>query len=273
MTYRHKLSILTLSAVAVLLLYLNYHSGQKRTILLLPDELKEVSGISHSQNPHELVMVNDELGIVYTYNYRDELITNRVEFAQRGDYEAIEQVGNTVYVLRSDGIIYEITTDKLTNEYDMGLDIKEFEGMTYNSELNSLIVAAKSKSTDKDTRELYSFDLQNKQFETNPIISIHKQELLESLEVDKLKFNPSAITYASKSNYYYILSSKDSLLVTIDQQGKLLDTQELDTKLFPKPEGIVFDPQNDSLLITSEGIDGDASLVRVGLGGGGLPEL
>ncbi len=74
----------------------------------LPKILREVSGIAHMGN-NKIACVQDEDGIIFIYDLVSSRIEEEIEFAGAGDYEGISLVGETAYVLRSDGTIFEVT--------------------------------------------------------------------------------------------------------------------------------------------------------------------
>lgn len=228
--------------------------SSKQKVIYLPQELKEVSGISFTQNANELIMVNDEQGTIYFYDYKSESITKEIDFARKGDYEGIEYLNGYIYVLRSDGKLFEINPDNEVTTYALDKKIKEFEGLTYNPKIKQLVIIAKSKRKDRTEREAYSFDPETKDFSQNPLFVINREGL---------KLNPSAITYLPDDDTYYVLSSKAPLLIKINHNGQILNTLELDQGLFPQPEGLVYNVQQKVLFVSNEGRYGSASLVRI----------
>ena len=51
------------------------------------------------------------------------------------------------------------------------------------------------------------------------------------------------------------------MLMVLDRNGKVLDLQDLDNKLFLQPEGICFSPQGD-LFISNEGRGGKGYILK-----------
>ncbi|MBK7701534.1 MAG: hypothetical protein IPI34_00915 [bacterium] len=76
-------------------------------IYTLPAALREISALTYV-DPVTLVCVEDEHGVLYTYNPATNLITAQKTFGADGDYEGIARVAQTIYVLRSDGRLIEI---------------------------------------------------------------------------------------------------------------------------------------------------------------------
>jgi len=72
----------------------------------LPDILKEISGIV-SIDGSSVACVQDEKGIVFIYNFKNNKITSNIKFNDDGDYEDLALVNKTFYILKSDGNLYE----------------------------------------------------------------------------------------------------------------------------------------------------------------------
>src|SRR5205085_5956988 len=80
-------------------------------VLKLPGSLHEISGISFYKKS-ELACVQDEKGIIYFYNIKKDKLRNEIPFSKDEDYEGIANVNDTLYVLSSKGIIFEVDSVK-----------------------------------------------------------------------------------------------------------------------------------------------------------------
>ena len=110
----------------------------------LPEELKEVSGIAYLDQ-NRFACVQDEDGIVFIYNINDQKIEGKIPFAGAGDYEGITVNGNTAYVVRADGLLYEVDL-KMSNKnvatYKTALTQNHnVEGLCFDKENNRLLLA------------------------------------------------------------------------------------------------------------------------------------
>jgi hypothetical protein len=247
-----------------------YDLSQPDEIYELPDILQEISALAIAPNG-ELACVQDEDGIIFFYNLEKKEITNRIIFAKAGDYEGIEFVGDIAYVLRSDGTIFEIENlgkaDQKVTTYDTYLSEKnDTEGLGYDSETNSLLIACKGKGTTtqmvyEDAKVVFSFNLKNKKLADNPVIEFKKEALYDFIESNNLKklsfklnkkmpFNPSGI--AVQNGFYFTIASVGKMLIVMDKANEIQWIEKLDKDIMPKPEGIVFD-KNGNLFIASEG--------------------
>ena len=77
---------------------------------------------------------------------------------------------------------------------------------------------------------------------------------------DTFNFRPSEIAVHPLTNLIYVLSSKDKMLLILDQKGKIENLVALDPVYFTQPEGMTF-LENGDLLISNEAQKGKATLL------------
>lgn len=240
-------------------------------LLTLPDTLREVSGITALGNGR-VACVQDENGIIFIYDLFKGRLESQYTFAADGDYEGIARAGDTLYVLRSDGVLFKSTYGAKALSIATFIPASDNEGLCYDEAGRRLLIASKAKPGKgpqyKDKRELYSFDLKTGQrsagavigFDVNEIrqfvkaqqISFPLKEKKNGKQKEVLKFAPSAIAVHPFSHKLYLISSTDHLLFIFDEQGRPEQVARLDPEVFNKPEGITF-LENGDLLITNEG--------------------
>ena len=254
-----------------------YNLNQPNHKANLPRELIEISALTYNRANNTLLAVNDEQGKIFTLNAKDGKFIDKLKFAGAGDYEGIEIIKNTAYVLKANGRItpVDLQSGKVGTTYKTPLSVSnDVEGLGYNPAQNALILACKGegnlkkKSKLKEAKAFYSFDLNTMKLIEKPKFIIEDKDLEDFLESKateerskkekkKLKkraldFSPSAIAKHPKSGHYYILSSVGRLLVLCNEQGLILDVQFLDPKKFSQPEGICFAPDG-TMYISNEG--------------------
>ncbi len=242
----------------------------------LPDILHEISGIT-IVNDNELACVQDEKGIVFIYNFDEKKIVKQYEFHGDGDYEGLAKVDKTLYILRSDGMIYEYinyeSKKPKLKKHHVKLPALNNEGICYDSDNNRLLLACKShfinKKESKSKRAIYSFDLKKNKLDKTPVFEIlltdiqtflDKEKIYKAKESKKIKkfanrkmkFNPSEIAIHPMTKELYLLSALEHLLYIFNLEGDLLHVEVLDQNLFLKAEGISFDVQGN-LYISNEG--------------------
>lgn len=247
---------------------------------VLPDELREVSGLAFFDN-NTLICIQDEKGKLFFYDLTEKKITKQVKFWDDGDFEDITLVDNVVYALRSDGLIVEIENFTLrekvkATKHWTSLSLKnDCEGMCYDSATNSLMVALKELTGIRESenhqgfKAIYSFDLNTKQLSEKPVYlieisSLHIPEKYPSKskkETDEVQFKPSAIAIHPTTNEIYVLASVGKKLIVINRNGKVIYKTSLDKKLFLQPEGITFAPDG-TLFIANESSEGSGKLLK-----------
>ncbi len=241
----------------------------------LPYSLSEISGITHLNDTH-LLCVEDEGGKVYEYSLAKRKITNTIAFSNPGDFEGIELVGDTIYVLESDGDIYEFAYTKHSStratKHENKLSRKnDTEGLGYNPYTGHLTIACKEdediEGTNAKGKTVYQFDLRTKKLFPKPLFEITATLMDDFFEAhrdfeynkDRIKFEPSGIAYNPLDGYFYLLASVGKLLVVLDQNGAIKATYPIAPRVLSQPEGISFSSRGD-LYISSEG-EGDKGYI------------
>src|SRR5690606_17388650 len=85
----------------------------------------------------------------------------------------------------------------------------------------------------------YVFDLQNRTLKKAPLFTLENENI-----------SPTGMSFHPISKELFVLG-KDRI-VTVNEEGAVLQTQILPPSLFPRPEGISFKP-NGNILISNEG--------------------
>jgi hypothetical protein len=262
-----------------------YEFSKPDRSLNLPDSLHEVSGVALVDSA-TAVCVQDENGIVFRHDLSTNRITGQLRFHEDGDYEGITLAGDTVYILRSDGVLFEMPGLKnggdSTRAYVTGIPCKNNEGLCYDAANHRLLIACKSKAAKgvvpADQRVVYSFDLATHRLSDKPAYRFSLNDINafaaanniilptksknrkgEQINVPILKFRISAIGIHPLTDDLYILSDVDHMLFVFDRSGAVKHMEFLDPGLFNKAEGISFFPNGD-LIITNEGVDKQPTL-------------
>ena len=74
----------------------------------MPKDLTEISGLSYLDE-QRFVCVQDELGKIFIYNIGSSSVEKEIPFGGVGDYEGLAVVDKTVWVLRADGKLFEVS--------------------------------------------------------------------------------------------------------------------------------------------------------------------
>lgn len=280
-----KSSILVVYSLALFACGAHYTSNEKlsgynltapETMLTLPDILHEISGLTYVDS-NTFACIQDEKGILFIYNWKTNEIENQYAFHLDGDYEGIARVGKSMYVLRSDGTLFEIddyeSPDFQLHSYDTGIPAQNNEGLCYDADQNRLLIACKGKIDNdaefKDKRMIYSFDLHTKTMNGEPVFDFDlstikafaqqqrinlpaKGKKKNKMPEPVIKFMTSDIGIHPLTKKLYLLSATDHLLFIFKMNGEIEHIEQLNPELFNKAEGIAFLPSGD-MLITNEG--------------------
>ncbi|MGA1875991.1 MAG: SdiA-regulated domain-containing protein [bacterium] len=257
----------------------------------LPRYLDEISGISYKKH-NQLVCIDDEKGEIYLFDIDRKKVTNRYQFGKGRDYEDIALVNNTVFVLQSNGDIWQL--DDFQGENPEVKKCKTFlsarndaEGLAFDGESNSLLMACKGsphpkkKNPDlKEKKAIYRFDLNTHKLSPEPCYIIDLEDIADLKEhSSKIKFlsqlgrifgvgeesdgtfQPSGVAVHPVTKDMYLISSSGKMLVVLDRKGEIKASRALDRKMFKQPEGICFHSEGD-LFISNEGKGGRANILQ-----------
>lgn len=257
---------------------LPYNISRPMAINELPNDLLEISGLTDLDN-NTLACVQDEDGIIFIYDLKKEKVVREIKFGDDGDYEGITRAGNSLYVLRSDGKIYEIDDYRTDNfkvkSYDNDLPVKNSEGLGLDAAGNRLLIAGKTEAKDgnyEGKKVVYGFDLSTKRVSAKPVLSFSEDAIIYAMEreggknigkkgKDDVSINPSAIAIHPQTDQIYVLSSKDHLLYIFNRANEVEGIYLLNKQDFAQPEGITF-LENGDMFISNEGKKGAPTLLR-----------
>ena len=232
--------------------------------------LSEISGMAYNEAHHTLLVVNDEKGNVYELEIDNFAIISKNMFWNTGDYEGIGFDGDFIWVIKSNGKLYQYNPNsKETESFDTPISMRnEAEGLCYNEETKELFVACKGNALDKGKKSkakaVYAFDVENKVFKEDEVLKFHPKDIIDFVEetkkgeidknlIGRIKvFSPSGIQISSSSSDLFVLSARGSMLLVIDLKGEIKELVFFNPKHLPQPEGICTDAEGN-LYISTEG--------------------
>ena len=240
-----------------------YDFGAPVARFTLPDELREISGLTVLDADH-LGAVQDEQGSLYVLETETGRVTSVVPFGPPGDYEGVEMAGERLFVLRADGALLELAgwaggdTRTVTFETGLGADACDAEGLAYDARGNRLLISCKEDGTGAfDGRVVVrAFDLARNALVGAPALVVDPAAVPGSK-----KLALSALAVHPLSGHVVAVSSRRDALVALDAQGAVLDTWSLVPAALEQPEGLAFLPTGD-VLVASEGGDGAGVVLR-----------
>lgn len=237
----------------------------------LPPILNEVSGLTNIDNAH-VALIQDELGIVFLYDFSEGKIISQHQFESAGDFEGLAYADDKMYILRSDGRLTEWNNfpDQAISvkHYDLNLPTSNNEGLCFDPKHNRVLIAAKSKPEneyEKSRRLIYAFDLSTKKLLNKPLYSLNVDRLAEkarSLGIEQnnltakgkqkpFNFRPSSLSIHPLTGDLYIISAVDFLIMVMSTSGKIIHMEPFNPERFPQAEGLTF-LADGTLIITSE---------------------
>lgn len=250
----------------------NYDYKTPSSRIILPDTLREISGITYIDSS-TIACIQDENGIVFMYDLTQNKIKRQFTFNINGDYEGICRVDQSLYILRSDGMLYEVSNYQskkpAVKSWFTSVPAQNNEGLCYDVKHNRLLIGCKGKITKgaqyKDIRQVYEFNLANKQLNSKAVYTFSVADVKEFAKIHHLhfpskttkngkntgpviRFNTSEIAIHPISGDLYVLSATDHALFIFNEAGVLQHIEQLDPTLFNKSEGITFFPNGDMII-------------------------
>ncbi len=238
----------------------------------LPYALAEISGLSFKP-PGTLLAVQDEDGILYELDFENKKVVESIKFESPGDFEGVELVGDTVFIIESDGDIrlFSLSNQSKTQKISTPLESKnDTEGLGYDPARNILLIACKDEAGINKKikgKAVYAFDLATMTLRENPHFTITQKDMEDfyehhrefDYEAARFQFQPSGIAYNSSDGYYYILAHLGKILLVVNPEGRIVASYSIPGALLGQPEGICFSPAGD-LYLASEG-EGDKGYI------------
>ncbi|MFK7809129.1 MAG: SdiA-regulated domain-containing protein [Saprospiraceae bacterium] len=273
--------------------HLPYQLGKPQETFVLPQNLKEISGLSTTTNNREvLTAIQDEDGTLFHINKNTGKVEQEIPFYKPGDYEGIEVIGDKVYVVKSTGTLYEIkdleNAPPYVKKHKFFLSkANDVEGLCYDAKKNCLLLACKgmpitgqSEEFTKFQKAIYSFSLDSDTMEVKPSFIFNLSDIQDYLvgreamahydklygyfnpDVENLIFSPSAIAIHPITSHIYMTSSPKKILMVFDQKGNILHLEKMNKKFHPQPEGMTFD-EDGTLYMANEGKgDGAGTILK-----------
>lgn len=228
----------------------------------LPEQLREISGIS-AINDTVVACIGDEKGIIYFYNLHTATIQEKLHFAARGDFEDLTVINNSIFVLDSKGVLWEV------NNFASNAQIKSFipsieppfelEGLCHRGD--TLFIAAKYYHNKKrNTPGLLPVWRLPLPVSREPAVLFLLPDMSQPASGRVNPFHTSALLFNENTNEWYCLSTHTKLILRCDYNGSIISVKVLPAGVFIQPEGICFTPSGD-LLISNEGRSGNGTIL------------
>jgi uncharacterized protein YjiK len=224
---------------------------------MMPPELREISGLALTSDGR-LLTHDDEVGRIYEIDPRRGVILKRFMLGDtpvRADFESIAVGAGSVYLLASNGVLYEFKegADGAHVPYSIH-DLKlghecEFEGMAYQADSASLLLPCKraAKKSLHDQLVIYRWRLQGPD---STRLSMFTIPLAQVVGANGWKgFHASDMTIDPTTGNYVLISHLELGLVEITPAGQVVRSGPLPGK-HHQPEGVAI--TRDGMLIVSD---------------------
>ncbi|HPH84850.1 MAG TPA: SdiA-regulated domain-containing protein [Ferruginibacter sp.] len=228
------------------------------TIINLPEELDEISGIAYYPKDTSVFAIVDEEGFLFKIPIKNPPAFRKWRFDKKGDFEDLVLKDSVFYALVSNGDIESIhfsgdsifteTTDFASG----GKSTNEFESLYLDEKTNSLVLVCKECEADsKKTISMYAYGLADSIKSYRPFDVIDAVPIAVEMLKEKIHIKPSSIAMNPITNELYMLSSLHHALIILGEKGKFKKLYMLDPSIYKQAEGIAFTPAGD-LLISNE---------------------
>jgi uncharacterized protein YjiK len=201
---------------------------------VMPRDLDELSGITLTRDGR-LLAQGDERAQISEIDYRRGVVTKQFVVGHptvKGDLEGITVADGFVFLLASNGTLYEFRegangerVDYTTHDTRLGREC-EFEGVAFDSTLNSLLLACKHVGIKhlKDDVVIYRWriDGDGKRLSrlTVPLDGILKA-------IGEKEFHPSDIAIDPLTGNYVVIAGIEKAMAAITPDGRLVFARKL----------------------------------------------
>ncbi|HIG73827.1 MAG TPA: hypothetical protein EYQ24_04400 [Bacteroidetes bacterium] len=225
----------------------------------LAPRLREISGLTWLSSGR-LGAVQDEDGDLFELDPSSGEVVRESRFHGDGDYEGLAQVGDTVWVVESDGDLYPFDGRTEADKIDTGLKrSNDVEGLAYDAVHHRLLLALKGDPGNglRRVRAIYAYDLTTGERSDEPAFTLDRDQL----DPGGAPFKPSGLAFHPATGELYVLSAVRRALIVLSPEGELRAAVALPARLYPQAEGIAFAPDG-TLFISSEGDGTAGTLLR-----------
>ena len=223
---------------------------------IMPKDLDELSGIVLTHDGR-LLAHGDEKAQVSEVDYRRGVVTKQFVVGHptvKADLEAITVAKGFIYLLASNGTLYEFRegangerVDYATHDTRLGKEC-EFEGLAFDSTLNSLLLACKHVGTKrlKDDMVIYRWKLDQSGNRLS-LLTVPLKDIAGP--IGEKHFHPSDITVDPFTGDYVLISGIEKAIVEITPDGHVVFARKLPPG-HDQPESVAI--TKDSVLIIGD---------------------
>jgi uncharacterized protein YjiK len=226
---------------------------------IMPHSLREISGLALTPDGNVLTH-DDEVGRISLIDPKGGVLLKQFTLGDRpprADFEAITVAGTDIYMLASDGTLYEFNEGAdgahvpyTVHDTRLGKEC-EFESLAYEADSDWLLMPCKrvGKKKLQDQLVIYRWRIHSSRGDSSRI-SMFKIPLAPIIGPNHWKsLHPSDMTIDPVSGNYVIIASQEKALVEITPIGQVMRAMPLPGK-HNQPEGVAI--TKDSILMVSD---------------------
>lgn len=225
-------------------------------VWILPPQLHEISGLTLTPDGR-MFAHNDEAGRVYQIDPKTGIVVKRfmLQGDPTGDFEAIATVGPDIYLLESNGRLYQFQEGAdgahvPYTRYDTRLGREcDLEGLAYDAANSWLLLACKRVTTKnlKNDVVIYRLPLPTTDSSSLSMLAIPKGEVIGSNRWKN--FQPSDMAIDPANGNYVLIASQEKGIAVITPEGEVVRSEPLPGN-HQQAEGVAV--TKDGILIVSD---------------------
>lgn len=225
----------------------------------LPDKLNEISGLAVTPDGR-LLAVADEAAIVYELDYEQGKLVKAFALGKptlRGDFEGIALARGRVWLVTSNGLIYEsaegVDGERVAYEVHRTTAGRacEIEGLAQWRAEGLLLLLCKDlrRESELDGLAIFAWSMAERQLLPERTVALPDRRIVNELRDRRLR--PSGIALDERSGNILIVAARPRAVIEITSDGTFVAAAELPAR-HRQSEGIEI-LQDGRLLIADEG--------------------
>jgi uncharacterized protein YjiK len=173
----------------------------------------------------------------------------------RGDFEGIALVGERLFLVSSDGRLYE-TREGANGAVvpftviETGLGkICEIEGLAHDPTRGELLLGCKQTGKKRSDVAVLRWSLERRAPASPPTTTAALAAVLAAAQQGK-NFQPSSVERDPTTGRLIVVAGPERLITELTADGRVIATKGLDRRFHPQPEGLTF--LGDSVLVVAD---------------------
>lgn len=241
----------------------------------LPGRLDEISGLAVTPDGR-LLGHEDQHAIVYELDWRSGRLVKAFALGGptvRGDFEGIAVAGDRVFLVTSNGRVFEAREagdgERVRyHVYDTGVEetCREVEGLEWDPREQVLLLACKRPREGEGEIRIHRWSPLRRAPADPPVLRLDARGLSEG----DLDFRPSGLALDPESGHLLVLSSRTRSVAELGSDGALLGHLRLPPGEHPQAEGLARLPDG-ALAVADEAAGGKKARLAVIPSRGRLP--